>query len=265
MKSEIFLMLSFVGISVAVSQPNMGPKLAAMGNSGAAVADCWSTAANPSLLSKIDQIAGALNYQKLLVDLPISNQAFSFIYPFNQNAIGLNCQRYGTTDYHEIRVSGILSKKFGDLFALAFRGNYHQVKITGYGSARAFSADFGIAFMPSKVLSIGLYLNNISPDYKDETLPSTVKSQLYTGIAYALSDWATITYNINYARNRIENTFGLEYWLAKNYCIRGGLSTNPFNKFFGFGLALQKLQIDLAITRTAFLNDALQIGIGYAF
>jgi hypothetical protein len=138
MKSKLLLITClFVGMKPSVGQKNIGPKLIAMGRTGAAIPDVWSVVANPSMLNECKKITAALSYQKPLVDVNLNSQAFGLIYPLERTAFGIYCYRYGIEDFNEIVVSSIVSKKFGHIFSFAIRGNYNQIKITDYGTTKS--------------------------------------------------------------------------------------------------------------------------------
>jgi hypothetical protein len=267
MKTKIiFLACLFAGILPCISQQNIGPRLISMGSAGAAIPDVWSVSANPSLLTENKTIIVAINYQKPLVDLTIGNQAAGISYPLKKSTIGIYCSRYGMEEYNEIQASTMISKKFGRTFSLALRGNYHQIKIANYGSISAFSADVGLAFFLSPTFLIGFYINNITHGkYPLKSIANEIQAKFHGGFSYILSDRIIFTSNVNYEDSFIENTFGFEYNITNHFSLRLGLSTRPLNKFMGIGISLQKLKIDLAITRTAFFTYTPQIGLNYAF
>src|SRR5688500_4290958 len=130
MKTKIFLLLYTISTNLCLGQNNSGPRLAAMGNTGASIPDVWSVSDNPSLITEISAASLTMSYEKPLLDLPISSQAVGLIYPFKKGAIAGYCYRYGIEDFNEIRASTLIAKKFGRVFSIAMRGNYHQIKIT---------------------------------------------------------------------------------------------------------------------------------------
>ena len=111
------------------AQNNLGPRLTAMGNNGAAITDIWSLQANPSAIIRIEKPAVSLNYIKHLFSNEVSTQAFVAVVPFKNNFFGASFQRYGFSEYFESKVGFAYAKRVGDKLSIGINGNYHQIKI----------------------------------------------------------------------------------------------------------------------------------------
>lgn len=264
MKAKNYIIiLSILSINFVYGQNNQGSRLTAMGNNGAAVKDIWGVQANPSGINEVRSAAFQFNYQKYLLAEGLSSQALALVLPFQNKAIGLNLQRYGISSYHEIKAGVIFSKQFGPRLAIGWRGNYHQIKITNYGTSTAFSIDVGMMYQLNKQLCFGLHLNNPSQErHQTKPIPST----FHIGIAYRTSEKLLIATTISY--DLMQSTMvaiGIDYQLIESMSLRGGLSIKPFNRYAGLGLNLKKLSLDLSITSNPNLGFLPQITIGYAF
>lgn len=120
------------------AQNNLGPRLTAMGNNGAAVTDICSLQANPSAILIIEKPAVSLNYIKHLFSNEISTQAFVAVIPFKNNIVGASFQRYGFSEYNESKAGFAYAKKFGNKLFIGLNGNYHQLKIANHGASTGF-------------------------------------------------------------------------------------------------------------------------------
>jgi hypothetical protein len=131
---------------------------------------------------------------------------------------------------------------------------------------KAFSIDAGLSFFPNSDFRMGFYLNNLTTEkYKTLSLSSGIPTTFHGGIAYTFSDRITIGSNLNYDNGALTQTLGIEYRIGNTLSIRGGLSSRPLEKYLGFGIILQKMIIDIVVTRTPFFTYTPQIGLSYAF
>lgn len=257
------IFLYFSSINFVYGQNNQGSRLTAMANNGTAVEDIWSVQANPAGITKILSTAFQFNYQKYWLAKDLSSQALALVLPLRSKAIGLNLQRYGIATYHEIKTGLVFSKQFDHRLAIGLRGNYHQIKISNYGTSSAFSVDVGLMYQFSKQLSFGLYFNNPSKE-RHKTKP--ISSTFHIGVAYQASAKLLIATTIS--RDLAQSTMaaiGIDYQMIESINLRGGLSLKPFNQYAGFGFNLKKLSIDLSMTSNPNLGYLPQITIGYVF
>ena len=65
--------------------------------------------------------------------------------------------------------------------------------------------------------------------------------------------------------NKVDNKVGLEYQVVDQLSLRGGLSSNPFRHYGGFGLAYHKLKMDFAVTSQPILGYSPQVALSYDF
>lgn len=120
------------------AQNNLGPRLTAMGNNGAAIADVWALQANPSGITALEKPTISLNYIKHLFSNEISTQALAAVIPLKNNSLGISLQRYGFAEYNESKSGFAYARKFGHKLSFALNMNYHQLKISNYGATRSF-------------------------------------------------------------------------------------------------------------------------------
>ena len=108
-----YALLFLIFPSCLFAQNNLGPRLTAMGNNGAAVTDVWALQANPSAITSILVPTVSLNYIKHLFSNEISTQALVAVIPFKNNFIVTSFQRYGFSEYNESKIGFTYAKKFG--------------------------------------------------------------------------------------------------------------------------------------------------------
>lgn len=258
-----FLLINF---SIVFAQNNQGARLTAMGNTGAAVKDIWSINANPAGISELKSSTTALNYTRYLYTNELSEQNFALILPFQHNFAGLSLNRYGINEYNELKIGFAFAKQFGDELSIGLKANYHQLKITNYGSTATFSVDVGATYLINKELSLGLYLNNPSSQQFNATnLQAKIPSEIHLGAAYEPSNKVIIAGEIIKDFNRkVDVAFGIDYKVMEVLSLRGGMNAKPFKQSAGIGLHLKHLNLDMAVQNHPQIGYTPQIGFSYA-
>lgn len=256
-----------LSINTCFAQNNLGPRLTAMGMNGIAVKDLWNLEGNPSGITDIKSSTIAINYSKYLFDNELSKQAIAFAIPFKNNYIGASFQRYGITEYNEIKVGFALAKKFGNSLSIALKGNYHQIKISNYGTTTGFSVDVGAMYDYSEFLTFGISVNNPSlQKFNTKTIAVTIPTIIKIGSSYRASNKILIAATISKDLDKsVDVGLGLEYKLLEPMSLRAGITAKPFKQYAGFGLNYKKLMIDIAIESDPHLGYTPQIALAYAF
>ncbi|TCC90451.1 hypothetical protein EZ428_14345 [Pedobacter frigiditerrae] len=263
---SLFLLL-ILSSNFCFAQNNLGPKLTAMGMNSAAVKDLWSLEGNPSGITGIKSSTLAINYSKFLFDNELSKQAIAFATPFKNNYIGVSFQRYGITEYNEIKGGIALAKSFGDKLSIALKGNYHQIKISNYGATTGFSIDVGAMYDYNKILTFGVSINNPSiQKFNTKTVEVAIPTVIQVGGTYKASTKVLIATSICKDLDKpIDVGLGLEYKLIELVNLRVGLTAKPFKQYVGFGLNYKKLAIDIAVESDTYLGYIPQMALAYAF
>lgn len=254
-------------ISKAFAQYNQGARLTAMGNASAAVFDTWSLNANPAGITGQKTPTAALNYARYLFGSELAEQSFAFVLPFNNNFAGVSINRYGISEFSEIKAGFGLAKKFGEELSIGVKANIHQIKITNYGNATTFSVDAGVNYALSKQIGLGLYVNNpSSQEYKSTNVETYVPTAVHFGTTYIPSNKVIIATTISKDFERkFDVRVGADYKFHEMLSFRGGLSAKPFKQYVGIGLNYQKLMMDVAVESHPQIGYTPQIGLSYAF
>lgn len=265
-KILLFSILSLF-ISEANAQYNQGARLTAMGNASAAVFDTWSLNANPAGITGQKTPTAALNYARYLFGSELAEQSFAFVLPFNNNFAGVSINRYGISEFSEIKAGFGLAKKFGEELSIGVKANIHQIKITNYGNATTFSVDAGVNYALSKQIGLGLYVNNpSSQEYKSTNVETYIPTAVHFGATYIPSNKVIIATTISKDFERkFDVRVGADYKFHEMLSFRGGLSAKPFKQYVGMGLNYQKLIMDVAVESHPQIGYTPQIGLSYAF
>lgn len=254
-------------IDSSFAQAHFGARLTAMGNNSNAIKDVWNIQGNPAGIAGLDAITAALDYTKYLFASELSRQAFALSIPFNHHSIGLGFDRYGITEYSEIKANTAVVRQFGKQLAIGLKGNYHQLKISNYGAAVAFSVDVGLCYGISEKLVAGLYISNpAQQSYKNKAMSNSIATSVQLGASYVLSDKILIAANVSKVlKAPIDVAIGLDYKLLPLLSLRGGLTTKPFKQYAGFGLNYKRMMLDMAVESDPYLGYSPQITLGYVF
>jgi hypothetical protein len=262
-----FQLMLFCSIGFVRAQQMLGPKITAMGNNGASVKDIWSITSNTSGITAIQLPTLALNYTSHFFDKQLSRQAIAFVFPIKNTYLGLDFQRYGITDYNEIKTGFALAKKFGDELSIGIKINYHQLKISNYGQTTGFSVDIGTMYKLNQEIVLGLYLNNPSKQrYNNSSIAIAIPVALHIGATYQAANKISIATTIRKSiHSAVDVAIGIDYQIISSLSLRGGLSMKPFKQYAGIGFNFKKFTIDGAVENDPYLGYSSQISLAYAF
>ena len=268
MRKNILLFLTVCCGTISVlAQRNQGARFTAMGNATAAVKDLWSLNANPAGITNQTKPVAGINYARFFYGDELSEQNLACVIPLKGNYAGVNIGRYGITEFNEISVGVALAKKFGESFSIALKGNIHQLKISNYGNANAFSVDVGAIYALNQKINLGVYVNNPSlQKYKTSNVVAPIATAFHLGATYEPSNKviiaATVTKTID---EKVDVALGVDYKFLNILSLRGGLSAKSFKQYLGIGLNYEKFLLDIAVESHPKIGYTPQIGLSYAF
>lgn len=249
------------------AQYNTGPRLVAMGKTQASVNDLWSIEANVAAINNIKKPTIAINYLKYSFDKELSNQGLAAVFPLKNTLLGFSAQRYGITAYNEIKTGISITKKLGDKLSIGLKGNYHQIKISNYGTTKGYSINAGLYYQLNQQFAVGIYSNNLTEqNYINQNIATQIPSGLHIGAHYKATNKVLIATTLSkLTSENIDVGLGLEYEIIGNVSLRTGLNAKPFKQYAGLGLNYKKLTMDLAFENDKNLGYTPQIALGYAF
>ncbi|HYK77890.1 MAG TPA: hypothetical protein VEV16_13005 [Daejeonella sp.] len=257
----------FILMTLSVSaQENAGPRLTALASAGVAVQDVWSLKQNQAGSAALQKVVLALGYQQPFAGQELSVQSALLAMPYQKGTWGLSFQRYGFSVYSEQQSGLSYARKFGDKLFAALTFNYHQLKISGYGSAQTFSVSAGMQYQPVENLWMGAHIANPGRSGYKQKVEALIPVKIEFGTAYRFSDKVLVAGSWTKELNsNTDAKTGLEYkpiiWLD----LRGGISVNPFKQYAGFGLNAQKFRFDAAASFHPYLGYSPQIAFSYEF
>jgi hypothetical protein len=234
----------------ALSQTTAGGRAAGMAGAAATLSDVFSSIHNQAGLADIEKFSiGIFNETPFMLS-NLSNRGLSFAMPVSNGVIAAQFQYFGYAAYNEKRAGLAYARKFGENIKAGLQLDYHGVSISeGYGSRSAMTFEAGVQAHLLEGLSMAAHVFNPIrakiADYNDERLPAVLKF----GLAYKPSDKVLIAAESEKDINRPNRIkAGLEYEILKQFFLRTGIASNPFNPAFGFGWIMDSFKIDLAAT-----------------
>lgn len=240
--------------------------LGAMGSGGTAVSGIWSLQRNPAGISELKMPTLAIAYERHFLDEEVSTQTALFALPARGSVFGVSFESYGLYEYKEQQAGFFYSKSFGNAFRLAVGLRYHQLNISQYGSAKAYSVEVGFQLKVTNEFTIASHIANPSRSRYNDISNSSLPVKLSIGGSCRLSDRILMIADVRKVLNYpLDVMTGIEYNVVKWFSLRGGVSANPFKQYTGFGINYNKFQIDVAVASHPTLGYSPQIALGYAF
>nr|WP_294893913.1 hypothetical protein [uncultured Pedobacter sp.] len=266
MKNFYFLLLCLIAHLGLKAQDNYGPKITALGTAGVALQDVWSSSKNQAGIAALKNPIIAAGYENRFGTQELSTKSAVFALPIKNYAIGAAFQTYGIDAYNEIKTGISLAKSFGPKLLIGVGLNYHQLSITNYGNANAFSIELGLQYQVFPNLWLASHIANPNQSKYGDSTDQIIPAHIQFGGTYVFSDQLLITTEIaKVLDSGADFKTGIEYKVIKFVALRGGISVNPFKQYAGFGVNYEKVNIDFAVASHPVLGYSPQISLGYEF
>ncbi len=244
-----------------------GTRFSGMGYSGICLADPWSLRLNPAGIAGVDVIMAGVLHQRHFLSNELSDQAIALVIPAGTGSFGIAADRSGGGLYNETRTSIAYAMRFGEGLRAGVQIDHFTIAIGDvYGTRNAWLAEVGMQARITDALWIGAHLfdpgsTRIGGPY-DDRLPTMLRA----GIQYIFSDRLLGNLEVEKDLDHVERyRIGIEYHPIDALFLRSGISTAPGMMHFGFGLRLDRLQLDVAVSTHAQLGATPMLGLNYAF
>ncbi|MBE7175192.1 MAG: hypothetical protein INR69_02235 [Mucilaginibacter polytrichastri] len=245
-----------------------GARFSATAGSGAALSDVWSVSLNPAGLAWLETGTAAVNYENLYFTPGLGVASAALALPFSgRNVIGSFVSVFGTDSYRELNAAFAYARRFGDRLSAAVTLHFHQLAISGYGSTNGFSADAGLQYRAGEKLYFGISLKNIGENgYSSRDAAVPVPRVLTFGGAYRFSEQVQWSADLDSSEKQaLSLRTGLSYFLVSSFALRGGIRTQPFSQFAGFGFNWKNMSLNAACSAHPTLGYSPAFGLDYAF
>ncbi len=265
--------LTLLIIHNGMASGNMPPgaRFAGMAHASVTLFDFWAIGHNQAGIAQWEYPAAAIYAENRFMLKEMSLAAAGFVIPTTRGNFGLSISCFGNQLYGESRAGLAYARMFGEKLSAGIQLNYFHMTIAeGYRNKATLAAELGLIYELLPRLNIGVHLFNpgraMIAEYRyldlDERLPTLIR----TGLSYAFSDKLLLSIEAKKdIRHAPAACFGAEYMITEGIYVRAGLSTNPMQNTFGFGLQTKRLQIDMASSYHYVLGYSPQAGLVYFF
>ncbi len=254
-----FLFLLFSFTTLALSQENIGARSFAMKSYVAVANDIWTIFHNPAGISNLKDREISISYIPAQFEIPeLSKKAIAYFEPSLPIKFGAGVQIFGFSLYKEMTFKLSLARNF-NLFNIGVNLNYNLVSIKNYGSAGAFSADFGFVSNPLKFLKFGFILKNFVATKLGQARENLPK-EFDFGVAILPYENLIISAQVDkeiYFKESFK--YGVEYAVENFLFIRAGFTNYPVQYSGGFGLKIFLFKVDYSI------NQHQSLGLTHQF
>jgi hypothetical protein len=264
LKTVVFLLL-ISSVFAGGENYSIGARQAAMGNTGVGLNDVWSTHHNQAGLAFIKTPSVGISGETRFMIKENSVKAIVVAIPLKSGTFGLNVTSFGFSNYNETKVGIAFAKTFGDNFAAGVQMDYLTVGLgENYGRIHAFSVEAGIQAQINDKLAVGAHIFNPNrakmATYNDERIPTILR----VGINYEFSKKVMVAVEVekDIEFNPIIKS-GLEYHITDPLYLRMGISSNPFQSSFGFGILMKNFNIDFSASYHSILGYSPQVSLSY--
>lgn len=222
---------NFLKIGVGVKAVAMGEAFTALADDGSSI--YW----NPAGITQINNRQFFATYNTWFQS--VSQGYLSYILPFGENTVGfaLNYVDMGTIQgydeagfpTHQFGASNLLfqiayAKKMATNFSLGISVGYLSDTIEN-SKESSYLGTAGILIKPGSNFSLGLAIQNLGGDVRNDPLPIILKA----GVGVKTKT-LTFTADIGIPNdNNIYYCAGLEWWLGEIFALRVGYRTNQDN------------------------------------
>lgn len=260
-----FFTILFLCFVISTKSQNYNAKSNALGNCGLTENSVWSNFTNQAGLAEISQFTVGIGTEnKFLLD-ELSTHSAVLALPVNGGVFGLNIAYTGFELYHKNKIGLAFGKKLSESFNIGIQVDYLGVYIDESTNNRNnFTFEIGVQKQLMKKLMLGAHIfNPIEVKLNNsEIIPALFK----LGLQYNPNQKVNI-----YTEGELESEqdgilkIGLAYSIIEQLQLRTGFSTNPTKNSFGVGYLLNKIQLDVAISKHQFLGYSPEFSISSTF
>ena len=270
MKRHIFfLIVVFIANRLFAADNYLsGSRAAGMGNAAVTLDDVWAVSHNQAGLAMLLQPSAGIYFENRFMVKELSVKSFALALPVkNSGVFAVSGTQFGYSKYNEKKAGLAYARKLGRKISIGIQLDYLSTFIADdYGSRGTMAVEGGILAEPLSNLRLGVHIFNPTraklAEYGDERVPVLFR----VGAGYSFSNkvifCAEVEKDIDY---NASFRGGIEYHPVEQLYLRGGISTNPVQSSFGFGLKLKNFRMDVSASYHQVLGFSPQLGLSYDF
>ena len=263
----IFIFLTSNGeVSAAFEERLYSTRAAALGGAYAALLNSQSAIfGNPSSLGYNDDRRLNILYGRSfgLKELASSGISVPLNFEFWNIEIGLS--RFGFSLYHENIVSIGVGKRILNDAAFGFALRYLSTEIRGYGSTATIGVDMGFSLKINPKLNLGVSAKNVNAPKLSKSENSLARS-LRIGASFVVEDNVLLIAEYHKEENQIAvYRIGSEIEILSDQYLRFGITSNPSSFSMGFGIKLNRIDLNYSFNSHQYLDASQFFSLGYIF
>lgn len=176
----------------------------------------------------------------------LDNYKAALALPTHSGSFGFSGQYYGSPAYHESKIGLAYAMELNTNIDVGIQFNYNSIGTIGYGHASAVTFEAAMIIHVTEKFHTGIQLNNpVAGKFgtnKNEKLPF-----IYTaGFGYDASEKFFVSAEIIKVEDQPSTlNVSLQYKVVPQLLIRSGLSTNTSVAWFGCGIQLNTVRLDV--------------------
>jgi len=245
----IVLMIGFWNLShAAFEKTESGAAVMALGNAAVAIPDLKNALfTNPANISSPTTISAEFSYRTFFGLSEIGQTDLIINTSFWNQPLSIGINRYGTSGYQELHISGGSSMALFDGFRIGMSFSSYFLSIRGYGDDNTIGIHLGIQYKLSDIIHCGVMISNINKpkiSRVSEKLPQSISLGFcftpIRGLLIATEIFRDIRFEPDYR-------LGIAYKTDYPIIIRIGLQDTVNSYCLGFGTYFKSLYFDYAL------------------
>lgn len=246
-----------------------GARSAGMAHASATLFDFWAVGNNQAGIAKWEHPAAAIYAENRFMLKEMAFAAAAIVLPTSRGVFGLSTCFFGNQLYGEGTAGLAYARMFGEKLSTGLRLTYLYMTFpSGFKHKGTLAAELGIIYELLPGLSIGVHVFNpgrtMITRHQHLNINERLTTVFRTGLSYTFSEKLLLSIEAKKdIRHAPAARFGAEYMITENVYVRAGLSTNPMQNTFGFGLQTRRLQINMASSYHYTLGYSPQAGLIY--
>jgi hypothetical protein len=220
----------------------------AMGGTSVAYYNGWSAAGNPAGMVFAGGFHAGVSCDNRFLVRELSREMICLSIPVGNGVLGGVVIHDGFSAFSRTDAGVAWSMKLASRFSAGIRIDYSHFSISeGYGSSDLVTFSLGALYRISNDVSAGLLIINPYVFLFNDEDEGLAAPMLKTGIAWDIGKKLIILIDGEKdLTHPVRIRTGMQYHLVKPLYCRIGFSSSPSVFTFGFGLAMNRLRIDLS-------------------
>ena len=271
MKIKPFLLFSFLiitNLNSFAQLQRVDVRDLAMGNATVSCMPTYGLAKNPSFIQSDKKSLLCLSASNNFFIKDLSPAFVSIYKSFNdRTAIFSGIGKVGNKSFSEQFIEAGIAKKLGQKFYASVLIQYHQwiINESMYENSHTLIPTFCLFANPIKNLCFGALIRNPVRVRMNAIEQNKLPAEINTGISCKVSDKVLIALSAKQiSQQALSTQLGLEYIFHPNLHFRFGWQTLPVSESFGFGLKLNRINLDMAIKTHPTLGYSSTVGLTFS-